>query len=139
MARRISATATRRRFLLAAGAGVVAMPQVSRAQGAVWRMQSAWSPRDIFHEFAIDYAKTVTEMAGGRLQTDMVAGGSVGPPFQMQDAVHGGILDGSHGTCDVWQRKHRAAALFASPPPFGWDSHGMLAWFAQGGGEALYR
>ncbi len=129
---------TRRRLLLAAGAAMAA-PQVARAQGAVWRMQSAWSSRDIFHEFAVDYAKTVGELTGGRLQIDMVAAGSVVPPFQMQDAVHAGILDGCHGVCDIWQRKHRAAALFGSPPPFGWDSDGMLAWFYQGGGEALYR
>jgi len=132
--------ATRRRFLLAAGAGAaVAMPQVSRAQGTVWRMQSAWSPKDMFHEFAVGYAKTVGELTGGRLQIDMVAAGSVVPPLQMQDAVHAGILDGSHGICDVWQRKHEAAALFGSPPPFGWDSDSLLAWFYQGGGEALYR
>lgn len=102
-------------------------------------MQSAWSPRDIFHEFAVDYAKMVGELTGGRLQIDVVAAGSVVPPLQMQDAVHAGILDGSHGSCDVWQRKHKAAALFGCPPPFGWDSDGMLAWFYQGGGEALYR
>jgi TRAP-type mannitol/chloroaromatic compound transport system substrate-binding protein len=140
MARRITVMATRRRILLAAGVGAaVAMPQLSRAQSAVWRMQSAWSPKDIFHEFAVDYAKTVGELTGGRLQIDMVAAGSVVPPFQMQDAVHAGILDGSHGVCDVWQRKHRAAALFSCPPPFGWDSSGLLSWFYQGGGEALYR
>jgi TRAP-type mannitol/chloroaromatic compound transport system substrate-binding protein len=140
MARRITPSATRRRFLAAAGAGaVMAMPRVARAQNAVWRMQSAWSPRDIFHEFATDYAKSVAEMTGGRLKIDVVAAGSVVPPLQMQDAVHAGILDGSHGVSDVWWRKSRAAALFGNPPPFGWDSDGMLAWFYQGGGEALYR
>jgi TRAP-type mannitol/chloroaromatic compound transport system substrate-binding protein len=142
MARRITVMATRRRILLAVGAVAgadVAMPQASRAQSAVWRMQSAWSSKDIFHEFAVGYAKTVGELTGGRLQIDMVAAGSVVPPLQMQDAVHAGILDGSHGICDVWQRKHKAAALFSSPPPFGWDSDSMLAWFYQGGGEALYR
>ena len=86
----------------------------------------------------MDYAKTVAEMTGGRLQIDMVAAGSVVPPLQMQDAVHAGVLDGSHGVSDVWWRKSRAAALFGNPPPFGWDSDGMLAWFYQGGGEALY-
>ena len=65
--------------------------------------------------------------------------GSVVPAFQMQDAVHAGILDGGHGVCDIWYRKHKAASLFGSPPSFGWDAHGMLAWFYSGGGEALYR
>src|SRR5882757_3734912 len=100
MANRISAGATlaRRRFLLAAAAGTagVAMPQVSRAQTAVWRFQSAWPSRDIFHEFAVDYAKKVEEMTGGRLKFDVLAAGSVVPAFQMQDAVHAGILDGGH-------------------------------------------
>jgi TRAP-type mannitol/chloroaromatic compound transport system substrate-binding protein len=139
MARRINATATRRRFLLAASAGVVAMPQVSRAQTSVWRFQSAWPSRDIFHEFAVDYGKRVEEMAGGRLKLDVVAAGSVVPAFQMQEAVHAGILDGGHGSCDIWSNKHKAASLFGSPPSFGWDAHGLLGWFYAGGGETLYR
>ncbi|MEA2981325.1 MAG: hypothetical protein QOF09_3148 [Alphaproteobacteria bacterium] len=143
MANRITAGAVgaRRRFLLAAAAGAagVAIPQVSRAQTAVWRFQSAWPSRDIFHEFAVDYARKVEEMTGGRLKFDVLAAGSVVPAFQMQDAVHAGILDGGHGVCDIWYRKHKAASLFGSPPSFGWDAHGMLAWFYSGGGEALYR
>jgi TRAP-type mannitol/chloroaromatic compound transport system substrate-binding protein len=101
MARRITLRLGRRRFLFAAGA-VVAMPQVSRAQTAVWRLQSAWSSRDILHEFAVDYGRRVEEMTGGRLKLDVVAGGSVVPPIQIQDAVHAGILDGGHGICDIW-------------------------------------
>jgi TRAP-type mannitol/chloroaromatic compound transport system substrate-binding protein len=141
MAYRITAAAARRRFLLAAGAAsaAVAMPQVSRAQTAVWRFQSGWPARDIFHEFTVDYAKTVGEMTAGRLKLDVIAAGSVVPAFQMQDALHAGILDGGVGVCDNWYRKHKAASLFGSPPPFGWDAHGLLAWFYSGGGEALYR
>ena len=64
MVNRIAAGATlpRRRLLLAVGAAVVAMPQVSRAQTTIWRFQSAWASRDIFHEFAVDYARKVEEM-----------------------------------------------------------------------------
>jgi TRAP-type mannitol/chloroaromatic compound transport system substrate-binding protein len=128
MANRITGAAMveRRRVLLGAGAAVVAMPQVSRAQTAIWRFQSAWASRDIFHEFAVDYAKKVEEMTSGRLKFDVLAAGSVVPAFQMQDAVHAGILDGGHGVCDIWYRKHKAASLFGSPPSFGWDAHGML-------------
>jgi TRAP-type mannitol/chloroaromatic compound transport system substrate-binding protein len=141
MANRITAGAAlpRRRLLLTAGLAAVAMPQVSRAQTTIWRFQSAWASRDIFHEFAIDYTKKIEEMTGRRLQFDVLAAGSVVPALQMQDAVHAGILDGGHGICDIWYRKHKAASLFGSPPPFGWDAHGMLAWFYAGGGEALYR
>jgi TRAP-type mannitol/chloroaromatic compound transport system substrate-binding protein len=35
--------------------------------------------------------------------------------------------------------KHKASALFTSPPSFGWDSQGFLAWFYYGGGEELYK
>jgi TRAP-type mannitol/chloroaromatic compound transport system substrate-binding protein len=143
MAKRITAgpSMARRRLLLAAGAAVatVAMPQVSRAQTVNWRFQSAWSAKDIFQEFALDYAKKVEEMTGGRLKLNVLAAGAVVPPFQMQDAVHAGILEGTHGVCDTWYRKHKAAALFGSAPSLGWDAHGMLAWFYHGGGEALYR
>ncbi len=65
--------------------------------------------------------------------------GSVVPPLQMADATHAGILDGRHGNATLWYKKHKAYALFGTPPSFGWDSHGFLAWFYYGGGEALYR
>ena len=136
------AVAARRRFLLAvgaAGAASVAMPQVSVAQTVRWRIQSAWSPRAIFHEFALDYAKKIDAMTGGRLKLDVLAAGSVVPAFQTSDAVHGGILDGGHGVAALRYNKHKASALFGTPPSFGWDSHSFLAWFYYGGGEALYR
>ena len=56
------------------------------AQTAIWRFQSAWASRDIFHEFAVDYAKKVEEMTGGRLKFDVLVAGSVVPAFQMQDS-----------------------------------------------------
>src|SRR5215475_6940073 len=132
---------TRRRFLLAAGAtgaAAVAMPQVSRAQTAVWKYQSTWPTKDIFHEYAVDYARKVNDMSGGRLRLDVLAAGAVVPAFQLQDAVHSGVLDGGHGVTAYWYGKNKAASLFGTPPSFGWDAHSMLAWFYYGGGEALY-
>jgi len=137
-----SKTATRRKFLLAAGAtgaATIAMPQVSRAQTVTWKYQSTWPTKDIFHEFAADYAKRVNDMTGGRLKLDVLAAGAVVPAFQMSDAVHSGILDGGHGVCAYWYGKHKAYSLFGTPPSFGWDAHSMLAWFYAGGGEALYK
>jgi TRAP-type mannitol/chloroaromatic compound transport system substrate-binding protein len=134
--------ASRRRFLLAAGAAgaaSVAMPQVSRAQTVTWRCQSTWPTKDIFHEMAVDYAKKVNDMAGGRLKLDVLAAGAVVPAFQMSDAVHAGILEAGHGVCAYWYRKHKAYALFGTPPSFGWDAHGFLGWFYYGGGEAFYK
>ena len=136
-----TAPKTSRRYVLAgslAAAGTVAAPQVSRAQTQALRFQSAWRSKDILNEFALGYAKSVSDMTGGRIRIDMSPAGGLVPAIQMQEAVHAGVLHGSHGSCSHWYNKHRAFALFGSPPPFGWDSQGMLAWFYQGGGEALY-
>jgi TRAP-type mannitol/chloroaromatic compound transport system substrate-binding protein len=138
---RRSTAATRRRFVLAAGAtaaAAVAMPQVSRAQTISWRYQSTWPTRDIFHDFAVDYAKKVNDMSGGRLKLDVLSAGTIVPAFQTQDAVHSGVLDAGHGVCAYWYGKHKAFSLFGTPPSFGWDAHGFLGWFYYGGGEALY-
>jgi len=138
--RSATASKSRRKFLLAgvATAASIATPQVSHAQTITWKFQSTWQTRDIFHEFAVDYARKVNEMSGGRLKLDVLAAGTAVPAFQMQDAVHSGILDGGHGVCAYWYGKHHAFSLFGTAPPFGWDSHGLLGWFYYGGGEALY-
>jgi TRAP-type mannitol/chloroaromatic compound transport system substrate-binding protein len=136
-----SRSTTRRKFVLAAGAtgaAAVAMPQVSRAQTITWKYQSTWPTKDIFHEFAVDYAKKVNDMTGGRLRLDVLAAGAVVPAFQMSDAVHAGVLDAGHGVCAYWYGKHKAYSLFGTPPSWGWDAQSMLAWFYAGGGEALY-
>jgi TRAP-type mannitol/chloroaromatic compound transport system substrate-binding protein len=131
---------TRRRFLIAAGAAAtLAAPQVSRAQTVSWKFQSAWSTREFQHEFAVDYARKVADMTGGRFRLNVLAAGSVVPPFQLAEASHSGILDGGIGMALSPLGRHRAHALFGNPPPFGWDSHGFVGWFYHGGGEALYR
>jgi TRAP-type mannitol/chloroaromatic compound transport system substrate-binding protein len=133
--------ASRRKFLVgaaAAGTGVVAMPNVSRAQTVNWKFQSTWPTRDIFHEFANDFAKRVNEMAGNRLRLEVLAAGAVVPAFQMQDAVNAGILDGGHGVCAYWYGKNKAFSLFGTPPAFGWDANNFLGWMNYGGGYELY-
>ena len=134
---------SRRKFLLAAGAtgaAAVAMPQVSRAQTVTWKYQSTWPTKDIFHEFAVDYAKKVNEMSGGRLKLDVLAAGAVVPAFQMQDAVHSGILDGGHGVCAYWYGKNKAYLAVRHPPVHSAGTPtSLLGWFYYGGGEALYK
>jgi TRAP-type mannitol/chloroaromatic compound transport system substrate-binding protein len=133
--------ANRRKFLKVAGlagAGAVAMPNVSRAQTVTWKFQSTWPTKDIFHEFALDYARRVNEMSGGRMRLDVLAAGAVVPAFQMQDAVNAGILDGGHGVCAYWYGKNKAFSLFGTPPAFGWDANSFLGWMNYGGGYDLY-
>jgi len=132
---------SRRRFLQVAGLGAaatVAAPQVSRAQTATWKFQSTWPNRDIFHEFCNDFAKRVNDMSGGRLKLDVLASGAVVPAFQLQDAVHAGILDGGHGVAGYWYGKNKAFSLFGTPPSFGWNANSFLGWMNYGGGYDLY-
>jgi len=135
----------RRQFLKAVAAGGAAVaasslaaPNVSRAQTTVWRFQSTWPQKDIFHENAQDYVKRVNEMSGGRLRLDLLAAGAVVGAFQMADAVHSGALDGGHGVTVYWYGKNKAASLFGTCPPWFRDANMLLAWFYHGGGEALY-
>ncbi|WP_298233269.1 TRAP transporter substrate-binding protein [uncultured Azohydromonas sp.] len=134
--------APRRGFLKKAvatsvGTGALAAPAVSRAQTTTLRFQSTWPAKDIFHEYAQDFAKKVNDMAGGRLKIEVLPAGSVVPAFQMLDAVGKGTLDGGHGVVAYWYGKNSALALWGSGPAFGMDPNMVLAWHYYGGGKAL--
>jgi len=122
----------------AAGAAVLATPNVSRAQTTTWRFQSTWPARDVFHEFANDFVTRVNNMAGGRLRLELLPAGAVVGAFQMIDAVHAGTLDGGHGVSAYWFGKNKAFSLFGTPPAWFYDANSYLAWFYYGGGEQLY-
>jgi TRAP-type mannitol/chloroaromatic compound transport system substrate-binding protein len=138
-------SASRRGFLgkialggAAVATGTLASPQVSRAQTTVFRFQSTWPQRDIFHEMAGDYVKRVNEMAGNRFRLELLAAGAVVGAFQMQDAVHTGSLDGGHGVPAYWYGKNKAYSLFGTAPPWFGDANSLLGWYHYGGGERLY-
>jgi TRAP-type mannitol/chloroaromatic compound transport system substrate-binding protein len=104
----------------------------------VLKMQGAWGPKDIFNEMAEQYVKRVNEMAEGRLRIDYLVAGAVVKPFEVMDATHKGVIDGAHTVPVYWYGKHKAASLFGTGPAFGNDAHHTIAWFYEGGGEALY-
>jgi TRAP-type mannitol/chloroaromatic compound transport system substrate-binding protein len=131
----------RRKFLVGAGvagAAAVAMPQISRAQTATWKMQGSWPATDIFSEMAQDYCKRVNDMAGGRLKIDYLAGGAIVHPFQVFDGVHGGQIDAAHTVTVYWYGKHKAASLFGTGPVFGFNANEGLGWIYNGGGKELF-
>ena len=134
--------APRRRFLKhtaagAIGAGAMAAPMVSQAQTTALRFQSTWPSKDIFHEYALDFAKKVNEMAGSRLKIEVLPSGAVVPAFQLLEAVAKGTLDGGHGVVAYHYGKNSALALWGSGPAFGMDPNMVLAWHNYGGGKAL--
>jgi TRAP-type mannitol/chloroaromatic compound transport system substrate-binding protein len=137
---------SRRRFIkgaavtaAAAGAGAIAMPNVSRAQTTTLKMQGAWSATDIFNEMAMEYIERVEKMAGGRLKIEYLVAGAVVGAFSLMDAVHDGVLDAGHGVTVYWYSKNKAASLFGTGPYFGWNAIEGLAWIHKGGGKELYR
>src|SRR5688572_31611400 len=135
-------TAQRRRFLktaatTTAAAGALATPMVSRAQTTSFRFQSTWPAKDIFHEYAQDFAKKVNDMAGGRLKIEVLPSGAVVPAFQLLEAVNKGTLDGGHGSLSYHYGKNSALALWGSGPAYGMDANMVLSWHNYGGGKEL--
>ena len=136
------AAPTRRKFLRTAAAGsagaALALPMVGSAQTPTqMRFQSTWPSKDIFHEYALDFAKKVNDMTGGELKIEVLAAGSVVPAFGLLDAVSKGTLDGGHGVMGYNYGKQAAIALWTSGPAFGMDANMVLAWHKYGGGKAL--
>jgi TRAP-type mannitol/chloroaromatic compound transport system substrate-binding protein len=132
----------RRKFLktasaTAVGGAALAAPAVSRAQTVGLRFQSTWPSKDIFHEYATDFAKKVNDMAGSRLKIEVLPSGSVVPAFQLLDAVNKGTLDGGHGVVAYHYGKNTALALWGSGPAYGMDPNMVLAWHNYGGGKAM--
>ena len=134
-------TATRRRFLKVAAAGAaatVAAPTIVSAQGPIsMRWQSTWPAKDIFHEYALDYAKKVNDMTGGDLKIEVLPAGAVVPAFGLLDAVSKGTLDGGHGVLVYHYGKQNALALWGSGPGYAMDANMLLAWHKYGGGKEL--
>jgi TRAP-type mannitol/chloroaromatic compound transport system substrate-binding protein len=131
---------SRRNFLTAAAAGAAALgfPMVAKAQGPItMRWQSTWPTKDIFHEYALDFAKKVNDMTGGDLKIEVLPAGAVVPAFGLLDGVSKGTLDGGHGVFVYHYGKQNALALWGSGPGYGMDGNMMLAWHKYGGGKEL--
>jgi TRAP-type mannitol/chloroaromatic compound transport system substrate-binding protein len=134
-------TSSRRKFLgsaAAAGAATLSMPMIATAQTPTqFRFQSTWPSKDIFHEFALDFAKKVNDMTGGELRIEVLPAGAVVPPFALLEAVSKGTLDGGHGVISYHYGKSNALALWGSGPGYGMDANMILAWHKYGGGKEL--
>ncbi len=136
------AASSRRKFLrgaaVAAGGATLGFPMIVKAQGPIsMRWQSTWPSKDIFHEYANDFAKKVNDMTGGDLRIEVLPAGAVVPAFGLLDAVSKGTLDGGHGVLVYHYGKQNALALWGSGPAYGMDAQVLLAWHKYGGGKEL--
>ena len=121
----------------AAGAATLGFPMIATAQTQTLRFQSTWPAKDIFHEYANDFAKKVNDMSGGKLKIEVLPSGAVVKAFDLLDAVAKGTLDGGHGVLAYWYGKNTAMALWGSGPAFGMDANMVLSWHEYGGGKQL--
>src|SRR5437870_4433255 len=124
--------------LAATSAATLGFPMVATAQGPIsMRWQSTWPQKDIFHEYALDFAKKVNDMTGGDLKIEVLPAGAVVPAFGLIDAVSKGTLDGGHGVLVYHYGKQTALALWGSGPGYGMDANMLLSWHKYGGGKQL--
>ena len=140
---------SRRKFLTGAavataGAAALGFPSIVKAAGPIaMRWQSTWPSKDIFHEYALDFAKKVNDSSGGDLKIEVLPAGAVVPAFALLEAVSKGTLDGGHGVTVYNYGKQNALALWGSGPGYGMDANMLLAWHKYGGGkqfmEKLYK
>jgi TRAP-type mannitol/chloroaromatic compound transport system substrate-binding protein len=133
---------SRRKFMtataVAAAAVTVAAPTIVNAQGPIsMRWQSTWPSKDIFHEYALDFAKKVNDMTGGDLRIEVLPAGAVVPAFGLLEAVSKGTLDGGHGVLVYHYGKQTALALWGSGPGYAMDANMLLSWHKYGGGKEL--
>jgi TRAP-type mannitol/chloroaromatic compound transport system substrate-binding protein len=134
----------RRKFLrgataVAGGVATLGFPMIAKGQAGPisMRWQSTWPTKDIFHEYALDFAKKVNDMTGGDLKIEVLPAGSVVPAFGLLDAVSKGTLDGGHGVLVYHYGKQNALALWGSSPCFAMDANQVLSWHKYGGGKEL--
>jgi TRAP-type mannitol/chloroaromatic compound transport system substrate-binding protein len=138
-----SETATsRRKFLKGAaaigtGAAALGFPSIVKAQVTNMRFQSTWPSKDIFHEYALDFARKVNDMTAGEVKIEVLPAGAVVPAFGLLDAVSKGTLDGGHGVLVYHYGKQNAISLWGSSPAFAMDANMMLSWHKYGGGKEL--
>ena len=103
-----------RRLILAAGAGLLAMPAIVQAQSGIrWRCVTSWSKNLAGPGVAIQrLARRINEMSQGALIIDVFAAGEIVPAFGVFDAVSTGIAEAGHTAALFWQGKMAAAAIF---------------------------
>src|SRR4051812_19121816 len=113
---------SRRKFLtgaaVAGGAATLGFPMIAKAQGPIsMRWQSTWPSKDIFHEYALDFAKKVNDMTGGELKIEVLPAGAVVPAFGLLEAGSKGTPDGGAGglVCPHRKRQPRGRSGFWPP------------------------
>src|SRR5262245_59224755 len=105
----------------AGGVAALGFPMIAKGQtGPInMRFQSTWPQKDIFHEYALDFAHKVNGMTGGDVKIEVLPAGAVVPAFGLLDAVSKGTLDGGHGVLAYHYGKQNALGFWGRVPRSG--------------------
>ncbi|GAB2189830.1 TRAP transporter substrate-binding protein [Sessilibacter sp. MAH2] len=104
-----------------------------------WSMVTTW-PKNFpgLGTAANEFAESITEMSGGRLQIKVYGAGELVPALGVFDAVSNGTAQMGHGASYYWKGKMPASVFFTTVP-FGMNAQEMNAWITEGGGWELWR
>lgn len=134
----------RRSFVRQAGlAGILAAgaaPAVVHAQANVrWRLTSAFPKAlDTIYGAADVFAKSISDMSGGKFQISVHPSGELVGGFGQVDALQNGTVEMSHTAPYYYFGKDPTFALGCAIP-FGLNSRQMSAWMIEGNGLKLMR
>ncbi len=128
-----------RRTTLAAAAGLIAAPQVARAQAARrWRMVTAWPKNLPGPGFSAQrIADRITTLSAGRIAVQVFAAGELVPAFAVQEAVGNATVELGH-TASFFGIGREPASAFFTAIPFGFTPAEHAAWILEGGGQDLW-
>jgi len=106
----------------------------NRPRGHQHALAIDWPSKDIFHEYALDYAKKVNDMTAAD-SGSRCAGGSV-VRLRATRSVSKGTLDAAR-RARLPYGKQNALALWGSSPCYAMDANQCSPWHKYGGGKEL--
>jgi len=120
---------TRRDFVKGAAAGIGATAAMglgaTKAKAAdkpiKWRMQGMYASNNMAGKFAFRWAKSITELTGGRLTVECAEPGAIVPPTELFQSVSSGMLDAA-GSFGPFYRGIMPEVDIEAGLPFAWET-----------------
>jgi TRAP-type mannitol/chloroaromatic compound transport system substrate-binding protein len=103
-----------------------------------WKGQSFVPAGTIYHEWAVDWAKKITNSSGGRLKVTMHSAGEIVPTMETFDAVKNGVLDVGYTYSAMWMGRMEESPFFTAVPG-GFGVLDNIMWMYKGGGIELWQ
>ncbi|NYT37376.1 TRAP transporter substrate-binding protein [Allopusillimonas soli] len=103
-------------------------------------IQTAVPSASLYFKLLQKFSKQIDIMSNGRLKAEVLAAGAVVGPFQILDSVSNGVIKAGYVWPNYFSGKNSAYVLFSNAPAStGLDQRSLVAWYYNGGGEALYQ